>query len=161
MTVDPLEWLSARNPAPQDSTAPPLDSILARIEHEGARPGRRRIGLPLVPAFAVAATLAVVAAVVVLAAAPLGRTPPRVPPAGRTAPTLPSVPSPGSLMPRGGMPGLLSIAGATSSSPDHAQIDFSQCQPCYRGGDGRGSETYDWRGETSHGGGAREGPRTS
>ncbi len=90
--------------------------------------------------------------VVVLALTHRGQAPGYIPPATRTTPAVRSVPSPGSLMPRGGMPGLLSIAGAASSSSDRAQIDFSQCQPCYRGGDGRGSATYDWRAETADGG---------
>ncbi|MFZ1996616.1 MAG: hypothetical protein WAU75_21060, partial [Solirubrobacteraceae bacterium] len=87
--------------------------------------------------------------------------PAHVPPATRTAPAAPSIPSPGSLMPRGGMRGLVSVAGAGSSSSDLAQIDFSQCQPCYKGGDGRGSATYDWRAETTDGGVTWQVARTS
>jgi photosystem II stability/assembly factor-like uncharacterized protein len=129
-----------------------MEWVLARIERDGAQPGRRRLSLALVPTVAVAATLAVVAAIVLLAVTHRGPAPAHLPPADRTTPTVRSVPSPGSLMPRGGMPGLLSIAGVASSSSDQAQIDFSQCQPCYKGGNGRGSATYDWRAETTNGG---------
>ena len=152
MTIDALEYLRGEDPVPHGSTAPPLEWVLARIERPEAQPRRRRFAIPLVPTVAVAATLAVVAAVVVLAVTHRGPTPAHVPPAGRTTPTVRSVPPPGSLMPRGGMPGLLSIAGVASSSSDQAQIDFSQCQPCSKGGDGRGSATYDWRAETTDGG---------
>ncbi len=162
MTVDALEYLRAEDPVPHGSTAPPVEWVLARMESADAQPGRRRGVLgrrprswagAFVPALAVAATLAVVAAVVLVAVTHHHRQPPaRSAPATRSAPTPRSVTSPGSLMPRGGMRGLLSIAGAASSSSDQAQIDFSQCQPCYGGGDGRGSATYDWRAETTDGG---------
>ncbi len=152
MTVDALEYLRTEDPVPHGSSAPPIEWVLARIERAQAQPGRRRLAIALVPTVAVAATLAVVAAVVVLAVTHRGPAPAHLPPANRSTPAVPAVPSPGSLMPRGGMPGLLSIAGVASSSPNLAQIDFSQCQPCYKGGDGRGSTTYDWRADTTDGG---------
>ncbi len=161
MTVDALEYLRAEDPVPHGSTAPPVEWVLAQIETAETQPRRRRIALPLVPALAVAAALAVVAVVVVLAVTHRGAAPARVPPADRTRPTAPSVPSPASLMPRGGMPGLLFIAGVASSSPDQVEIDFSQCQPCYRGGDGRGSATYDWRAGTTDSGVTWQVVRTS
>jgi photosystem II stability/assembly factor-like uncharacterized protein len=161
VTVDALEYLRGEDPAPHGSAAPPMEWVLARIESTGTQPCRRQIALPFVPMLAVAVTLAVVATVVVLAMTHRGTAPAHVPPAHRTTPTAPSVPSPDSLMPRGGMAGLLSIAGVASSSSDQAQIDFSQCQPCYKGGDGRGSATYDWRAETTDGGVTWQVARTS
>ena len=147
MTVDALEYLRTEDPVPHGSSAPPVDWMLARIESAGSPPGRRRIRLPLVPALAVAATLAVVAAVVVLAVAHLGRTPAHLPPATRTAPAVRSVPSPSSLMPRGGMRGTLSIEGAASAPTGHVVISFSQCQPCR----GAGSPSRLWQAITTDG----------
>ena len=154
MTVDPLEQLRSADPVPKGSSAPPVEWVLAHLESAQARPGRpcRSWGGAIVPAAAVAATLIVVAVVLIAVTHRHRPAPGHVPPATQTAPAVPTVPSPGALMPRGGMPGVLSIAGASSSSSDQAQIDFSQCQPCYRGGDGRGSATYDWRAETTDGG---------
>jgi photosystem II stability/assembly factor-like uncharacterized protein len=128
MSADPLEWLSARNPVPHGSTAPSLESMLARLESAGAEPGGRRIRVPLVPALAIVAALAVVAAVVLLAVTHLGRTPAHLPPASRTAP---SVPSPSSLMPPSGMRGALVIQGAASAAAGHSLINFIQCEPCH------------------------------
>ncbi|HEX3975089.1 MAG TPA: hypothetical protein VHW96_02435 [Solirubrobacteraceae bacterium] len=161
MTIDALAFLRAEDPVPHGSSAPAMEWVLGQIARTPAPPRRRRFAIALVPTVAVAATLAVVAAVVVLAVTHRGPTAAHVAPAGRTTPTVRSAPSPGSLMPRGGMPGLLSIAGVASSSSDRAQIDFSQCQPCYKGGDGRGSATFDWRAETSDGGVTWQVARTS
>jgi photosystem II stability/assembly factor-like uncharacterized protein len=156
MSADPLEWLSARNPVPAGSTAPSLESVLARIESAGSRPGRRRIGLPLVPALAVGVTMAVVAAVVVLAVTHLGRTPTHLPPATRTTPP---VPSPSSLMPPGGMRGAVFMHGAASASAGHTLFIFSQCQPCH--GQAAGSRQRLWLASTLDGGRSWHVARTS
>ena len=127
MTVDALEYLRAQDPAPQGGTAPPVERVLARVQAKaGGGPHRRR--LALVPAIAVAVTLAVITVVVLLAVTHRGQPSPQVPPANRTTP---SVPTPTSLMPRGGMRGALYIQAAASAAGGHALINFNQCEPCY------------------------------
>ena len=153
MTVDALEFLRDQNPVPHGSTAPPMEWVMARVARAEREPAaRRRIRFPLVPAVAVAATLAVVAAVVVLAVTHRAAPPAHMPPATRKTPGLGSVPSPGSLMPQGGMPGVVSVNGAASPSTDDALIFFGQCQPCHRNGSGPNTVGHFWLAATADGG---------
>jgi photosystem II stability/assembly factor-like uncharacterized protein len=158
MTVDPLDRLRSIDPAPDGSSAPPLEQVLAQIDASGAAPRRRAARRPplrrwagiAVPALGAAAAIAVVAVVVGLVIVHHRHAPaPAVMPA--TAP-LQAVPTPGSLAPRGGMRGALLILGATTSSEDTTLISFGQCQPCYAGGQGNGSVTRDWLAATTDGG---------
>jgi photosystem II stability/assembly factor-like uncharacterized protein len=153
VTVDPLEVLRAHNPVPDGSAAPPIELVLSRLGHEAARPYPRRRRWSLVPALAVAATVAVVTAIVVLAVRHRGPAPANVPPATRTAPTVRSFPPPQSLMPRGGMRGSVSIDGVVSASGGRVLISFEQCQPCGTPGAGSGTLTHHlWRAATTDGG---------
>jgi photosystem II stability/assembly factor-like uncharacterized protein len=129
VSVDTLEFLRTENPVPHGSTAPPMEWVLAQVEHAEPQPAaRRRIAFALVPTVAVAATLVVVAVVIVLAVTHRGQAPAHLPPATHT-----TVPSPQSLMPSGGMHGALVIQGAASPSSDDILVNFSQCPACRAG----------------------------
>jgi hypothetical protein len=164
MIVDPLDLLRSIDPLPHGSSAPPLERVLAHIDAAEGPAGRarrshrrRRRGWPtrLVPALGVAAALAVVAVVVGLGIAhhraePAHRVSPTTSTASTTTPVAP-VPSPESLAPRGGMPGTVLISGAFAT-PSRQMISFSQCQPCYAGGEGRGTAHHDWMVTSTDGG---------
>lgn len=160
MTVDALDFLRTEDPVPHGSTAPPMDRVLAHIEAAtelGRRQGGRgrwprfRAGA-LAPVLAVAATLAVVAAVLVLAVTHRSQAPAHLPPASRTGAASQTVPSPQSLMPRGGMPGRLSVTAVASPSATRSLIFFGQCQPCQGNGSGPHTVEHLWQAATTNGG---------
>lgn len=154
MTVDPLDRLRSIDPVPHGSSAPSLELVLAQIDAVDVpprrRPRSRGWARMAVPALGVLAAIAVVAVVVGVVVAH-HRHGSGVTVTLATTPSS-SVPSAESLAPRGGMPGALLILGAAAPSGNIALISFGQCQPCYRGGQGRGSVTRDWLAATSDGG---------
>ncbi|HEX4012173.1 MAG TPA: hypothetical protein VHX62_19280 [Solirubrobacteraceae bacterium] len=158
MIVDPLDLLRSIDPLPHGSTAPPLERVLAQIDATDPPAGRRRERPHrspwrawMVPALGAAAAIAVVAVVIAVGIAHHRAEPAhRASPTTSTTPAVP-LPSPQSLAPRGGMPGAVLISGAFAT-PSRQLITFSQCQPCYAGGEGRGTAHHDWMVTSTDGG---------
>jgi hypothetical protein len=135
MTGDPIERLRHADPASDGGNAPAFADVMAHIrrEEKGLAPGgpstwRLRWLHVLGPAVGVAATVAIVAVVVIAAGAHH--------PGRRVAPTVtgvaPSaqVPSPVSLLPpRGGMRGLL-LGASVAGSGSTLRVSFVQCTNC-------------------------------
>jgi photosystem II stability/assembly factor-like uncharacterized protein len=146
MSGDPLDRLRATNPAPNGSTAPPVERVLERIraqdagERAGGRGSRAWSGA-LLPALGVAAAIAVVVVAVVALHHRGGVT-------RRPAPTAPSAPHISvPLLPRGGTRGTVFLNDIAFSSPERGIISMEQCLPC-QAGPGHAS----WLASTNDGG---------
>jgi photosystem II stability/assembly factor-like uncharacterized protein len=122
MTDDVLDRLRSSNPVPRDEVpAPPLETVMARLQAGAPEPARRRPsrlrGL-LVPALGVAATI-VVAVIALSVVGHRDRT-------TTTAPAHPVLP-----IPKLGMPGVVYVWGAAFPVDGHGLISVEQCSPCH------------------------------
>jgi hypothetical protein len=140
MTENVMERLERANPVPDDPGAPPIETVLARIE---AAPRRPRLTPPawrsaVLPTLGAAAALAVVVVALVFA----GHGPRPATPASPHA---------------GGLPGVVSASGAYIG-PGHEIVSIAQCAPCQTSGPGQ-VEHY-WTLVSSDGGGSWREART-
>jgi hypothetical protein len=119
MTQDLLERLERSNPVPDDPGAPPIETVLARIEASSRRPlwNPPAWRSALLPVLGATAALGVVVVALLLA----GHGPPPSPPASPVS---------------AGLPGVVFASGAYLD-PGHEIVSVAQCSPCQTSGPGQ------------------------
>lgn len=137
MIDESLARLRAINPVTDETSAPPITLIRARIAAEAgfdalaghARSPRRRRALAgvLIPALSIA--VALIVALVALITVGHGVRAHRAVTPSRHG-TRPSSRLPDASLPRGGMPGVVQLWGSALSSQGTGIVSFEQCNPC-------------------------------
>lgn len=135
MTQELLERLKGANPVPDDPGAPPIETVLARIESAG--PHRRWVGPDWRPGLLPALGAVAAIAVVVVALALAGH---------RASPSKPASPTPAH---GAGLPGVVA-AGGSFAPGGLGIITLNQCHPCQTSGPGQ--VEHNWVISTGDGG---------
>jgi photosystem II stability/assembly factor-like uncharacterized protein len=169
MTDELLERVRAIDPLPDGSTAPPFESVFARVANDAlqdgrhhGRPGRRRrrhlLGL-LVPAVSVAVAIGVlVTAVTLLRAGPHAGNAHRAAAHGHSQSATSPTQSPTTSarippVPTGGMPGFVTVWGAGFNAAGNGVISLEQCLQCRaNGNETANSQFHDWLVTTTNAG---------